>query len=290
MAKTYKYNVALSFAGENREYVQGVATHLRSSGIRVFYDSFEQVELWGKDLYTHLDDIYRNKARFCVIFISKFYQRKNWTNHERKSAQARAFQKKEEYILFARFDDTEIPGVRPTVGYISLREFTPQQFAQVIIQKLELARSASSSLIKASSGVSRSKPTRKAVKRDRREVFRDESFVRRASRKPNPSTPSRRSGASDVSKNSKPITKTVALTLEGIGQLPDDKPVKKNNYTGIAKRGKVYATLQEHLQGGKNYVPGSKVYIERMNSIQEAQQKADRIVKRSIPKYNKLVE
>lgn len=284
MAKTYKYDVALSFAGENREYVEGVATHLKSSGINVFYDLFEQVELWGKDLYTHLDDIYRNKARFCVIFISEFYQRKSWTNHERKSAQARAFQKKEEYILFARFDDTEIPGVRPTVGYISLREFTPEQFAQIVIQKLKLARSTSSSLIKASSGASRSKSTTKAVNRDRR--------------KPNPSTPSRRSGASDVSKNSKPITKTVALTLEGIGQLPNDKPVvykiltegNKNNYTGIAKRGKVHATLQEHLQGGKNYVPGSKVYIERMNSIQEAQQKADRIVKRSIPKYNKLVE
>jgi len=276
MAKTYKYDVALSFAGENREYVEGVATHLKSSGIRVFYDLFEQVELWGKDLYTHLDDIYRNKARFCVIFISEFYLRKSWTNHERKSAQAREFQKKEEYILFARFDDTEIPGVRPTVGYISLREFTPQKFAQMIIQKLEIARPASSSLIKASS-----KPTTKAVNRDRR--------------KPNPSTPSRRSEASNVSKHPKPITKTVALTLEGISQLPDDKPVvykiltegKKNNYTGIAKRGKVHATLQEHLQSGKNYVPGSKVYIERMNSIQEAQQKADRIIKRSIPKYNK---
>lgn len=279
MAKTYKYDVALSFAGENREYVEGVATHLKSSGISVFYDLFERVELWGKDLYTHLDDIYRNKARFCVIFISEFYQRKSWTNHERKSAQARAFQKKEEYILFARFDDTEIPGVRPTVGYISLQELTPQQFAQMIIQKLELAPPASSSLINASS-----KPTKKAVNRDRR--------------KPNLATPSRRSRTSDVSKYPKPRTKTVALTLEGIGQLPDDKPVvykiltegKKNNYTGIAKRGKVHATLQEHLQSGKNYVPGSKVYIERMNSIQEAQQKADRIIKRSIPKYNKPVE
>lgn len=283
MVKTYEYDVALSFAGENREYVEGVAIQLKSFGISVFYDLFKQVELWGKDLYTHLDDIYRNKARFCVIFISKFYQKKSWTNHERKSAQARAFQKKEEYILFARFDDTEIPGVRPTVGYISLRDFTPQQFANLIIQKLELARPASSSLIKASSGVSRLKPTTKAVNRDRR--------------KPNLSTPSRRSGASDVSKHPKPRTKTVALTLEGIGQLPDDKPIvykiltegKKNNYTGIAKRGKVHATLQEHLQGGKNYVPGFKVYIERMNSIQEAQQKADRIIKKSTPKYNKPV-
>ena len=71
MTKTYEYDVALSFAGENRVYIEGVATHLKSSGIRVFYDSFEQVELWGKDLYTHLDDIYRNKARWEHLILEK---------------------------------------------------------------------------------------------------------------------------------------------------------------------------------------------------------------------------
>ena len=37
-------DVALSFAGENREYVEEVATVLRASGIKVFYDKF--LETW----------------------------------------------------------------------------------------------------------------------------------------------------------------------------------------------------------------------------------------------------
>ena len=42
-----KYDVALSFAGENREYVKQVAEILRSSNVRVFYDAYEEVALWG---------------------------------------------------------------------------------------------------------------------------------------------------------------------------------------------------------------------------------------------------
>jgi hypothetical protein len=283
MIKKYEYDVALSFAGEDREYVEAVATSLEDSSIKVFYDKFEQVDLWGKDLYTHLDDIYRNKARFCVIFISENYRINNWTNHERESAQAREFREKQEYILPAYFDNTEIPGVRPTVAYINLQNYTPQQFAELIIKKLELACPAMLRPTKSSVGaISHSKPTVKAAGVNRR--------------KPHQPTSLKRGRASDGSKSPKPNTKTVDLTVEGISQLPNDKPVVykilteggRNNYTGVAKRGKVQANIQKHLQGEKNYVPGSKVCIERMDSIQEAQHKADRIIRRSKPpKYNK---
>ena len=134
--KTFDHDVALSFAGENRAYVEEVAALLKSDGVRVFYDKYEQATLWGKDLYTHLDNVYQNKAKYCVIFISRFYQGKLWTTHELESAQARAFQESEEYILPARFDDTEIPGIRPTVGYIDLRKTTPQQLFGWILDKL----------------------------------------------------------------------------------------------------------------------------------------------------------
>lgn len=71
------------------------------------------------------------------MFISKEYSQKLWTNHERRSAQARAFIENREYILPARFDDTEVPGLPPTVGYISLKELSPSNFASIIKSKLE---------------------------------------------------------------------------------------------------------------------------------------------------------
>lgn len=71
-----RYDVALSFAGENREYVEQVAEYLSSNDVAVFYDGFEEVTLWGKDLAEHLDFVYRTGAQFCVMFISKYYAEK----------------------------------------------------------------------------------------------------------------------------------------------------------------------------------------------------------------------
>jgi len=132
----FDYDVCLSFAGEDRKYVENVANELRDRGIRVFYDRHEQIELWGKDLYTHLDDVYRNAARYCVMFVSCHYSNKLWTNHERQSAQARALKENAEYVLPARFDNTDFPGLRDTVGYVDLRQIDPIQLANMIQQKV----------------------------------------------------------------------------------------------------------------------------------------------------------
>jgi len=132
----YQYDIALSFAGEDRAYVEEVATFLKGRGVRVFYDRSEEVDLWGKDLYVHLDEVYRQKSRFCVMFISENYAKKLWTNHERTSAQARAFLENKEYVLPARFDETRIPGLRPTIGYVDLSVHSPRAFARMVLQKI----------------------------------------------------------------------------------------------------------------------------------------------------------
>lgn len=135
-------DVCLSFAGEDRQYVERVAEALRGLGVKVFYDKYEQASLWGKDLYQHLDEVYRKRAAFCVVFISQAYSQKLWTKHELRSAQARAFKQNREYILPVRLDDTELPGVLPTIGYIS--DKSPQELAQLIIQKLQQTKEQSS--------------------------------------------------------------------------------------------------------------------------------------------------
>lgn len=133
-----KYHVALSFAGEDRNFVDNVARRLQDCGVKVFYDKFEETNLWGKDLYTYLSDVYQNQAFFTVMFISEDYKRKLWTNHERTNAQARAFSENREYILPAFFDtNVEVPGVLKTTGYVDLSTLLPEEFADKIIDKLE---------------------------------------------------------------------------------------------------------------------------------------------------------
>lgn len=137
--KIYEYDVALSFAGENREYVEEVAIFLKDFGVKVFYDNFKQDEIWGKNLFEYLQDIYQNKAKYTMVFISNQYKNKKWTRHEYRSAQVRVLNEiEQEYILPVKFDDTELPSLNENLAYISAKNKTPKEIANFFINKIGL--------------------------------------------------------------------------------------------------------------------------------------------------------
>jgi hypothetical protein len=139
----FTYDVALSFAGEDRAYAEELAALLQTKGIKVFYDRNETADLWGKDLIAHLADVYGNQARFCVMLVSRHYPLKRWTRHERQHAQARASRDLNEYILPLKLDDTEIPGLADTIGYIDLRRHSLEDVAALLKEKIAHAKATS---------------------------------------------------------------------------------------------------------------------------------------------------
>lgn len=130
----YYYDVVLSFAGEDREYVEECADILTALGIKVFYDSYEQDVLWGKDLYTFLADIYSNKARYAIVFISQHYVKKCWTKHEFKFINERMINSETEYLLPVFLDDTKLCGIPETQGYLTNK--TPYEVAVMFAKKI----------------------------------------------------------------------------------------------------------------------------------------------------------
>ena len=132
-----RFDVALSFAGTERTLAEELAELVRDAGFEVFYDGFYPEQLWGKDLASFFDRVYRKDSRFCVMFVSREYAERMWTAHERRSAQARAVQEKgREYILPVRVDDTDLDGLPPTIGHVSLKEYTVEQIADLLVKKL----------------------------------------------------------------------------------------------------------------------------------------------------------
>jgi hypothetical protein len=130
------YEVVLSFAGEQRGYVERVAEMMRSHGVTCFYDSYEAHTLWGKNLVEHLQQVYGGTARFCIMFVSQDYAEKVWPNHERRSAFDAAIQRRVEYILPVRFDNTVVPGLSPSVHYLKASDYQPNELATVLLRKL----------------------------------------------------------------------------------------------------------------------------------------------------------
>src|SRR5271165_4720974 len=132
----WRWDVALSFAGAQRDFVGQVAEALQARGVRCFYDADEQIELWGKYLAEELPAIYGEQAAAVVVFVSADYAARDWTRLERRAALGRAVRERREYVLPARFDDTPLPGLLADVSYVDLRRRPPQQFAAMIAAKL----------------------------------------------------------------------------------------------------------------------------------------------------------
>ena len=132
----WRWDVALSFAGAQRDYVEQVAQALKARGVRCFYDADEQIELWGKYLAEELPTIYGEQAAVVVVFVSAEYAARDWTRLERRAALGRAVRERREYVLPARFDDTPLPGLLSDMVTVDLRNRTPQQFAAMIADKL----------------------------------------------------------------------------------------------------------------------------------------------------------
>ncbi len=133
-----KYDVALSFAGEQRNYVEQVSKILEKNyGLKVFYDKSEKEKLWGSNLLDELYKVYSKQAKYVIIFVSKEYKKKIWTNHERQATQEKALKlKNKDYILPVRFDKTQIPGLPDTIGYLDARQNSPYQVALEFAKKI----------------------------------------------------------------------------------------------------------------------------------------------------------
>lgn len=137
----YQYDVAVSFAGEDREVVFQVVRAMEARGLIVFYDFDQEAQLWGKDLRRVLGDVYANQAQFMMIFLSRQYPEKDWPTFEFEVGKSAADKRTEDYLLPFVTDD-EIPalvGMSSNVGRVTLRDRTPDEIADLMAEKVERA-------------------------------------------------------------------------------------------------------------------------------------------------------
>lgn len=132
----HQYQVALSYASEQREYVVEVAQQLKDRGISVFFDGFEKSTLWGTSAAEVFHKVFAEQSAYVVMFISKEYIAKEWPRHERRATLSRMIKEHREYVLPVRFDDTKIDGLPDDVIYENADEIMPDQLAAMIAEKL----------------------------------------------------------------------------------------------------------------------------------------------------------
>jgi len=139
----YKYQVALSFAGEDRSFAEAVATGLRSNETVVFYDNFYVERLWGEELPVKLGEIYSDESQYCIMILSRYYLEKMWPHVERQNAIQRQIELKgQAYILPVRLDGfaDAVPGLPTTIGHLSVTSSQPGVVVDTFLKKIGRAK------------------------------------------------------------------------------------------------------------------------------------------------------
>lgn len=139
-----RFDIALSFPGEHRDFVKTVADRLATQldRKRVFYDAYHKAELARPDLDTYLQEIYHGQAELVVVFLCSEYEKKQWCGLEWRAVRDLLKQKKTAEIMLVRLDNTDIPGLFSIDGYINAKDHEPAELADLIVQRLRLNRQA----------------------------------------------------------------------------------------------------------------------------------------------------
>jgi len=136
----YEFDVALSFAGSERDYARTIAAIAKANGLTVFLDELFEADLWGKNLVESLSDIYETKARYCLIIVSEEYRKRVFTNVERRAALDRAIRDRAEYILPVVVDNSWIDGLPKATAYLDLRKRSVIAICEILVEKVKGVR------------------------------------------------------------------------------------------------------------------------------------------------------
>lgn len=139
--KKYKYDIAISFAEEDRD----IATLLdrvfqsgRLKRIKPFYYPKYEKELIGENLDVLLPKIYGWEAEFALIILSKNYLLKKYCQIELEAIKKRRALQEERYVFVIRKDDTPIEAIGFPEGFVYRQwNHEPEQFVELMQKILE---------------------------------------------------------------------------------------------------------------------------------------------------------
>jgi hypothetical protein len=132
----FRFDFAISYAGEDEGIASDLCQFLREKGATVFFAANEKVYLLGKGLYSELPYVFGPYTRFAIPIVSMNYHQKYWPLREfeycRKEQKKRGF----EFILPLRLDDIELPGLKEDLVYLDVRREGILKVCEIMMGKL----------------------------------------------------------------------------------------------------------------------------------------------------------
>lgn len=114
-----KYDIAISYASENRDYVARVVRILELEGFSVFFAEQNQEMLTASNLLETLYPIYKWDSLFIAAFISESYLKKDYTMQEASIALTRSREERRNCLIPICFGNARLPDLNPDIVYLS---------------------------------------------------------------------------------------------------------------------------------------------------------------------------
>lgn len=123
-----KYDIAFSYASEQKEIIEKYSKKFQELGLNVFID-IEHPELF---VFKHVPDIlkaiYDNDEIVMLIFLSKEYAKKDFTKYESHIAFDRLLTEKRLSII--KLDNVTLPWLPSSLFYYDIRKYTFDEICQ----------------------------------------------------------------------------------------------------------------------------------------------------------------
>ena len=140
--KRHRFDVALSFPGEYRPYVERVVARLAEAlgPNACFYDRNYRAQLAVPDADVLLQEIYRERSDLVVAFVCREYDEKKWCGIEWRKIRERLSEGGAGEIMYVRLDLGDVAGMTALDGYVDGQEETPEAVASLILEKLQVVK------------------------------------------------------------------------------------------------------------------------------------------------------
>ena len=118
------YDIAISFAGENRDIAEEIVHKLKMLDYEVFYDRLYESNYLGSSWSKEFERIFTSDSKYVVCILDKFHREKIWPTFERE-----CFLEKVQYeeVIPIFLDETIFPGIPQDLIGIKFKQISNER-------------------------------------------------------------------------------------------------------------------------------------------------------------------
>jgi hypothetical protein len=136
--KKFRFDFAISCAGAQQEIARALRDALVEKGFKVFfYKDFEH-EVFGEDGKKFFKKVYSEESRYCIVLISKEYNKRKWTKLERRIIEAREIKNEDEVLLPVLTSNYKPRWLLSSLIYFNLKKRSLEELVKLLEKKIRI--------------------------------------------------------------------------------------------------------------------------------------------------------